>query len=298
MTTTGTTVGTGAYTFQYVKDWPKLPRGMTLGPVSAIATDSQDRVYIFHRKDPPVVVCDPDGNYLNGWGNGAFEYAHGFYIANDIVYLTDRNTSVCIMYTLDGKPIQMLGKHGVHSDTGAMKPMDPVLRPSGPFNYPSEMVPSPWGDLYVSDGYRNCRVHRFDSGGHLIQSWGTWGKTEPNQFHLPHSILVDETHMVYVCDRENHRVQVFSPGGEFKEMWTDLQQPMDIAEFPDGNFLISEGAAGGAGGKTPRCSVVDKHGKVLARWTSRSAHGCWVDSQANCYLALTGDKSVDKCVRR
>ncbi|MSQ06147.1 MAG: hypothetical protein EXR54_04815 [Dehalococcoidia bacterium] len=296
--TTPTNVGTGAYTFQYVKDWPKLPRGMTLGPVSAIATDSQDRVYIFHRKDPPVVVCDPDGNYLNGWGNGAFEYAHGFYIANDIVYLTDRNTSVCIMYTLDGKPIQMLGKHGVHSDTGAMKPMDPVLRPGAPFNYPSEMVPSPWGDLYVSDGYRNCRVHRFDSGGHLIQSWGTWGKTEPNQFHLPHSILVDETHMVYVCDRENHRVQVFSPGGEFKEMWTDLQQPMDIAEFPDGNFLISEGAAGGAGGKVSRCSVVDKHGKVLSRWNSRSAHGCWVDSQANCYLALTGDKSVDKCVRR
>src|SRR3989304_2107566 len=140
--TTATTVGSGAYTYRYVKDWPKLPRGMTLGAVSAVATDSQDRVYIFHRKAPPVVICDPQGNYLNGWGNGAFIYAHGFYIANDIVYLTDRDSSVCIMYTLDGKPIQMLGKHGVHSDTGAMKPMDPVLRPGGPFNYPSEMVPS------------------------------------------------------------------------------------------------------------------------------------------------------------
>jgi hypothetical protein len=293
-----TTVGTGKYTYTLTQDWGKLPPGETFAMVSAVATDSQDRVYAFQRKDPPIVIFDRNGKYLSSWGNGGFLFAHGIHIANDIVYLTDRDSSVCLVYTLDGKPIQMLGKHGVHSDTGAMKPMDPVLRPGGPFNYPSEMVPSPWGDLYVSDGYRNARVHRFDSGGHLIQSWGTWGKTEPNQFHLPHSILVDETHMVYVCDRENHRVQVFSAGGEFKEMWTDLQQPMDIAEFPDGNFLISEGAAGGAGGKTPRCSVVDKHGKVLARWTSRSAHGCWVDSQANCYLALTGDKSVDKCVRR
>ena len=63
-----TTVGSGKYTYQLVQDWPKLPDGMTLGAVSAIATDSQDRVYIFHREDPPVVVCDRDGNYLNGWG--------------------------------------------------------------------------------------------------------------------------------------------------------------------------------------------------------------------------------------
>ena len=147
-----TTVGSGSYTYTEVRDWPKLPGGMTLGSVSAIATDSQDNVYIFNRKDPPVVVCDPDGNYINGWGNGAFVYAHGFYIAHDLVYLTDRDTSICMIYTLDGKPVKMLGQHGVHSDTGCERPMDPVPRPAGPFNYPSELVPSPWGDLYVSDG--------------------------------------------------------------------------------------------------------------------------------------------------
>ena len=295
MTTLATNVGTGRYTYRYIKDWAKLPEGIVFGGVSAVATDSQDRVYVFHRLDPPVVVFDRDGNYLNSWGNGAFIYAHGFYIAHDLVYLTDRDSSVCIMYTLDGKPIQMLGKHGVHSDTGAAKPMDPVLRPAGPFNYPSEMVPSPWGDLFVSDGYRNARVHRFDSGGHLIKSWGTWGKTEPNEFHLPHSVLVDETHRVYVCDRENHRVQVFTAGGDFIAMWTDIQRPMDIAEFKEGNFLISEGSAEG---NPARVSIVDKEGKVLARWPSRSGHGCWVDSRGDIYLALTGDKSVDKYVRR
>ena len=295
-----TTVGSGSYTYTEVRDWPKLPDGMTLGSVSAIATDSQDNVYIFNRKDPPVVVCDPDGNYINGWGNGAFVYAHGFYIAHDLVYLTDRDTSICMIYTLDGKPVKMLGQHGVHSDTGCERPMDPVPRPAGPFNYPSELVPSPWGDLYVSDGYRNARVHRFDGGGNLLQSWGTWGKTDPGQFHLPHSILVDETHTVYVCDRENHRVQVFTPNGVFLEMWEDIQRPMDIAEFTEGTFLISEGTrATDDGQELPsRCSIVGKHGEVLARWPSRSAHGCWVDSKGDCYLALTGDASVDKFVRQ
>src|ERR671914_15945 len=213
MTTTAT-VGSGTYTYQLVQDWPKLPSGMTLGPVSAIATDSQDRVYIFNRKDPPVVVCDKDGNYLNGWGNGAFIYAHGFYIAHDIVYLTDRDSSVCIMYTLDGKPIQMFGKHGVHSDTGCERPGDLVPRAAGPFNYPTELVPDPAGDLYVSDGYRNARVHRFSPDGHLKFSWGEPGKTAPNQFHLPHSLLVHDGR-VYVCDRENHRLQIFTLDGAF-----------------------------------------------------------------------------------
>jgi hypothetical protein len=69
---TAATVGSGNYTYKLIQDWPKLPSGMTLGAVSAIATDSQDRVYIFNRQDPPVVVCAPDGSFLNGWGNGGF----------------------------------------------------------------------------------------------------------------------------------------------------------------------------------------------------------------------------------
>ena len=113
-----TTVGTGKYTYTVIQDWAKLPPGETFAMVSAVATDSQDRVYGFQRKDPPIVIFDRNGNFLSSWGNGAFLFAHGISISNDIVYLTDRDSSVCLMYTLDGKPIQMLGRHGVHSDTG------------------------------------------------------------------------------------------------------------------------------------------------------------------------------------
>jgi len=105
-----------------------------------------------------------------------------------------------------------------------------VLRAGGPFNMPSGIVPSPFGDLYVSDGYRNCRVHRFSASGALISSWGNPGKTAPNEFHVPHDLWVDKQGVVYVCDRDNSRIQVFSATGELKAIWTypEMHRPTSI----------------------------------------------------------------------
>jgi DNA-binding beta-propeller fold protein YncE len=289
------TVGTGKYTYALSQDWAKLPPGETFAMVSAVATDSQNRVYAFQRKDPPVVIFDRDGNYLSSWGNGAFLFAHGISITNDIVYLTDRDSSVCLMYTLDGKPIQMLGRHGVHSDTGCEQPGTLVPRAAGPFNYPTELVPDPAGDLYVSDGYRNARVHRFSPDGHLKFSWGEPGKTAPNQFHLPHSLLVHDGH-VYVCDRENHRLQVFNTDGQYLTMWTDIQRPMDISVDTEGVLYVSEGSVDGS---SARVSVLAPEGEVLARFDCRGpGHGSWVDSHGDIYVGLSNPGGVDKFVRQ
>ncbi len=290
-----TTVGTGKYTYTYIQDWAKLPPGQSFGTVSAVATDSQDRVYAFQRTEPPVVVFDRDGNFLSSWGNGAFVNPHGIYIADDIIYLTDREGSVAMKYTLDGKPLQIIGTHGVFSDTGCEVAGEVAPRSAGPFNYLTELVPSASGDLYVSDGYRNARVHRFSSDGRLISSWGEPGKGGPNQFHLPHSLIVGQDGRVYVCDRENSRVQVFSADGQYITMWTDMNRPLDISQDRDGNFVISERPEDGV---PPQISVLDPEGKVLARWPSRSAHGSWVDAHGDIYLALTAEKSIDKYVRQ
>ena len=154
-----------------------FPRDRASATSARSATDSRDRVYVFQRKDPPVLVFERDGTYLTGWGIGNFANPHGIYIANDVVYLTDREDSVCLTYTLDGRPLQVLGIRGQHSDTGCERPGELVPRAAGPFNYPTEMVPSPSGELYVTDGYRNARVHRFSAAGQLIASWGQGGKT-------------------------------------------------------------------------------------------------------------------------
>jgi len=287
------TVGTGKYTYELIENWGKLPAGDTFGMVSAIATDSQDRVFAFQRKEPPMLIFDRDGNLTDSWGNGSFEFAHGIHIADDVVYVTDRNTSVCIMYTLDGKPIQMLGRHGVHSDTGCENPGDLVPRAAGPFNYPAELVPSPSGDLYVADGYRNSRVHRFSNDGQLKKSWGIPGKSGPNEFHLPHSLLIDGDNVV-VCDRENDRIQVFDLDGDFKEIWDDIQRPMDISMDTDGNYMVSEGQRD----NSARISILDKKGGVLSRFECRgSGHGSWIDSRGDIYLAGIPD-AIDKYVRQ
>jgi DNA-binding beta-propeller fold protein YncE len=290
-----TTIGTGTYTYTLIQDWARLPAGETFAMVSAVATDSQDRVYAFQRKDPPIVIFDREGNFLNSWGNGAFLFAHGIFIAHDIVYLTDRDSSVCLMYTLDGKPIQMLGRHGEHSDTGCERPGDLVPRAAGPFNYPTELVPDTSGDLYVSDGYRNARVHRFDPHGHLRFSWGEPGKTAPNQLHLPHSLLVHEGR-VYVCDRENHRIQIFDTDGKYLAMWTDIQRPMDISLDKKGILYVSEGSVNGS---SARISVLDQAGGVLARFDCRGpGHGSWVDAHGDIYVGLSNPGGVDKYVRQ
>jgi len=289
------TVGTGKYQYELIENWAKLPPGQTFGTTSAVATDSSDRVYVFQRKDPPMMIFNRDGTYLNCWGIGAFADPHGIYIENDIVYLTDRSDSVCLIYTLDGKPLQVLGKRGEHSDTGGERPGDLVPRAAGPFNYPTEMVPAPSGDLYVSDGYRNARVHRFAADGRLRMSWGEPGKTAPNQFHLPHSLVLDEDGIIYLCDRENSRIQVFSPEGQFITMWTDMRRPLDISMDQDGILYISEG---GLEGLSPRVSLMDKQGNVVARWDSLSAHGSWVDAHGDIYMALGATARVDKYVRQ
>jgi DNA-binding beta-propeller fold protein YncE len=289
------TVGTGKYTYSVIQDWAKLPPGETFAMVSAVATDAQDRVYAFQRKDPPIAVFDREGKFLTSWGNGAFLFAHGIFIANDTVYLTDRDSSVCLMYTLDGKPIQMLGRHGVHSDTGCEKPGDLVPHAAGPFNYPSELVPAPSGDLYVSDGYRNARVHRFTWDGQLKKSWGEPGKTAPGQFHLPHSLIVAHE-KVYVCDRENHRIQVFDLDGKFLELWSDIQRPMDISVDRDGMLVVSEGNVNNS---SARISILDTAGKVLSRFDCRGpGHGSWVDSHGDIYVGLNNPGGIDKFVRQ
>ena len=291
---TTTTVGAEKLTFELVQDFPRLPDGETFAIVSTVATDSQDRVYVFQRKDPPVVVFDSDGNYLDAWGHGAFNSPHGMSISDDVVYMTDRDDSVAVAYTLEGRPLLVLGERGVHSDTGCEAPADMVPRAAGPFNYPTEMVKGPSGCIYVSDGYRNSRIHKFTEQGELVRSWGTPGSSEPGEFHLPHSLMVDGEEKVYVCDRSNRRIQIFDGDGEFITMWTGMGGPNDIVQGADGLFYICEQEADG---NPPRVTIRDGDGEVLARWDVRHAHGIWVDTQGDIYLGLTTSQSVDKYVR-
>jgi DNA-binding beta-propeller fold protein YncE len=288
-----TQLGTGEYTYELIRDFLKLPNGEKFGLVSRVATDSRDRVYVFQRKDPPVVVFDRDGTYLGAWGSGEVTDPHGLKIVDDVVYTTDRSDSVAKAFTLDGKVLLQLGTPGMHSDTGCTGSPWLALRAAGPFNHPTEMMAHPNGDIYVTDGYRNARVHRFTRDGRLVTSWGAPGNAE-GEFHLPHSIAFDPDGTLYVADRANKRIQIFSPDGDFLGMWTGMGGPNDITRGKDGTFVIAEQEDGG---NPAYVCVRDAGGKVLARMESRHVHGVGVDSHGDIYAGLTVDRSVDKFVR-
>lgn len=285
------TVGQGQYEYEIVERWGSLPNGWTFGAVSAIAVDSQDRVYAFQRKDPPVLVFDREGNFLNAWGHSAIRDPHGIYIGpDDIVYLTDRDDHVALKFTLDGRPLALLGARGKPSDTGCEEDGALVPRAAGPFNKPTEMVVAPSGDLYVTDGYRNSRVHRFSADGRLLESWGTPGKSAPGEFHLPHSVWIDGQGTVYVCDRENNRIQVFTATGQYLTQWTDIHRPTDIYMDAQDIVYISD--------LKPTVTVMNKQGHVIARWDSPMGHGLWVDSKGDIYLADVLEKGITKYMRK
>ena len=286
-------LGAGDYRYELRRDFCRLPAGQSFGLVSRVAADAQDRIYVFQRKDPPVVVFDRDGKYLGAWGSGEVADPHGLKIVGDKVYTTDRSGSVAKAFTLDGTPLLELGTRGVHSDTGCEGAPWLAVRAAGPFNHPTEMIAHPNGDIYVTDGYRNARVHRFTREGRLVRSWGEPGKGQ-GQFHLPHSIAIGDAGQLYVADRSNKRIQIFTPEGGWLGEWTGMGGPNDISRGRDGNFYIAEQEDAG---NPAYVTVRDPQGRVLAKLESRHVHGVGVDSKGDIYAGLTQDRSVDKFVR-
>src|SRR5438094_8902941 len=200
--------GNGNYRYELIRDFFKSPDGEPFGLISRVAADDQDRSYVFQRRNPPVVVFDRDGKHLGAWGTGEITDPHGLKIIGDTVYTTDRSDSVAKSFTVDGTVKLALGAPGKHSDTGRIENWL-AERAAGPFNHPTEMLAHSNGDIYVTDGYRNARVHRFTKDGRLVKSWGEPGHG-PGQFHLPHSIATDDSRKLYVADRSNKRIQIFS----------------------------------------------------------------------------------------
>ncbi|MGD0329964.1 MAG: 6-bladed beta-propeller [Nitrososphaeria archaeon] len=108
----------------------------------------------------------------------------------------------------------ILGKRNQPSNTGCVgKDYSTIKQAAGPFNYPTDIALDDEQNIYVSDGYGNCRVHVFSKEGEFICSWGEPAR-RPGQFNLPHGIFVHDR-IVYVADRENSRIQLFDTKGEF-----------------------------------------------------------------------------------
>ena len=158
--------GEGAYRYEISNDWAKVPTGMEWREVGAVAVDDKDNVYVFNRGPHPMIVFDRAGNFLRSWGEGLFKRAHGAHFAPDgTLYLTDDGDHTVRQCTTEGKVLLTIGIPGRPTPYMSQEP----------FNRCTHTALSPKGDLYISDGYGNARVHAFSPAGKHLFSWGEPG---------------------------------------------------------------------------------------------------------------------------
>ena len=273
------TIGMGDYRYEYQPGWARLPGGMTLQRPSGVAVDSLDRVYVFQRQGPPVLVFDRNGHFLEPWErrDGVPADAHHIHVGpDDSVYLTDRDAHQVLQYDTAGRPLRALGTR--HRATM-----------QAPFNHPADVCVAPSGELYVADGYGNSSVHKFSADGEHISSFGSPGRG-PGQFVVPHSIRISHDGRLYVADRENHRVQVFTAEGEFLAEWPGFKCPMGVH--------IDAGQVVYVTDQIPRISLYTLDGELLSRGrTFEGAHQVYTDSQGSIYGVDTANQRVQKFVK-
>ena len=280
-------VGQGDHQFEVIPDWARLPAGWTFGWIPSVAVDSQDRVYVYSRSQHPMVVFDRNGNFLTSWGDDILKDAHGIFIdADDNIYCTERLTHCVHKFTCDGELQWTLGSPG-------------IPRPPGvPFNKPTDLAIAPDGCFFVSDGYGNFKVHKFSPEGVLQLSWGEPG-IGPGQFDLVHSVWVDRDYNVYICDRENNRVQIFDGEGTFLREWPGFLQPDKLWFDRDETIFMAEIGH--------RVSVLNRGGEILSQWGTAGdepdefagcPHGIWGDSNGDFYVtSVQANGEIKKFVR-
>src|SRR5258705_76515 len=170
---------TSGLRYEVVEGWEQLPSGYQHRDVAGVLVSLEDRVCVICRGDHPSLMYDSRGKFLGSWGEGDFTYrTHGITVGPDnSVYCTDDGNHTIRKFTPNGKLLMTLGTMNTPSDTG-YDGTDPrtVSRPGPPFNRPTNIAVGPTGDLYVSAGYGNCRVHQFGRTGDLTRSWGTPGQ--------------------------------------------------------------------------------------------------------------------------
>jgi DNA-binding beta-propeller fold protein YncE len=273
----GEIIGSDGPRFAPCEGWGVLPDGWRLVEVAGVATDSRDRVFVFNRGDHPIIIFDREGRFVGAWGERLFVNPHGITIGpDDAVYCTDDHDHTVKKFSPDGKLLLMLGSSGHASDTGAASQDFRTIRHAGtPFHYPTNLAIAADSSLYISDGYGNARIHKFSYDGVHLNSWGKPGEA-PGEFRLPHGIAVAHDGTVVVADRENSRLQFFSPDGHFLKEWSDIARPCQVIVDAAGRVFVAElgyRAAMWPGTTAPspaatggRVSVFDSDGQLLTRW--------------------------------
>ncbi|TVY11459.1 hypothetical protein [Paenibacillus cremeus] len=302
-------VGNGSHVYEVAEGWAKIPPQVTLGFTHGIEVDAEGNVYVFHTGTPSIVKLDANGNFLAAYGEQFEGGAHGFYLHTEgkeqFFYITHTKQGFMAKLTLDGQEVLRLGTPdlpNVYDEERKFVPTDVCVAPNG--------------DIYVADGYGQSWIHQYDAEGRYIRSWGGKG-SEPGQLKCPHGISVNlrgEEPELYVADRGNFRIQVFTMDGEHKRFILD-DMDMPCSFYFDGDEVLFPDLHS-------RVTIFDRNDRLIMHlgedqqaykqqgWPNlpldffrtnkfSSPHGVCVDKQHNVYVAeWTQYGRITKLIRK
>ena len=208
----------------------KLPADMNLGEAAGVAVNSKGNVFVYSRSGSSLgpaygnaasqlLEFTPDGKFIREVGKNlyAWSFAHTVRIdKDDNIWATDKGSDMIIKFNdKDGKVAMVFGRKSESSDADAHpleRPKPPLPAVDGRFRQPTDVTWDGQGNIYISDGYINSRVAKYDKNGQWVKQWGGPG-SGPSQFNTVHSIASDNSGKIYTADRGNRRIQVFDGDG-------------------------------------------------------------------------------------
>lgn len=252
-------------------DFLKMPAHIYMGEAAGVATNSKGHIYVYTRTGDAFATTgtsrtfthggsrlfefDQTGKYVGEIGQDSY----GFLVAQSVrvdpednIWIVDKLSSLVVKFAPDGRVLMPMGRKpeaifvgvrggargggpggpaGGRGREGGPAPLPGAGAPGDLFNGPTDVAWDAQGDIFVSDGFGNARIAKFDKNGKYIKSWGSRG-SEQGQFNNPRSLAVDAQGNVYVADKGNQRIQVFDNNGTFKMEITGVGAPAAICISP------------------------------------------------------------------
>jgi NHL repeat len=223
--------------YQSVPGFLKLPPNLYLGEGIGVATNSKGHVFVYTRSgDTRLFEFDQNGAFVREIGQGlyGFEFAHAVRVdRDDNIWAVDEGTNMVIKFTPDGRLAMVLGRRPPAVE-GLAAPVPGAAEPAPEpyvFSRPTDVGFDAAGNIFVTDGYGNSRVVKFDKNGRFVKEAGTRG-SQRGQLNLPHTMAMDANGNVYVGDRSNARVQVFDNDLNVKAIYDNVGNPWAVCISP------------------------------------------------------------------
>ena len=236
--------------------------------------------------DPAVWVFDYDGKLQRQWGANLFMHPYDLVVDRfGYLWIIDRDANFIAKFTEDGKQLMTIGNKGVPGDNSSQDS----------FNGPTDVAIAKNGDIFVTDGYTNSRIVKFDKNGKFLAIIGGTKGADVGQFNVPLRIAIDSKDELVILDRGNKRVQFWTEDGKFINQWTDLGfiNPAGMAMAANDTLYLSD-----SDGQSVKIVKDDKIIEAIGGLDGVRPHQVTVDRFGALYICDEPGRKIRKIVRK